>query len=186
MNDIYYLSHGGPGSGRYPWGSGDRPYQRLEKPKSKKSGITEYIKSIKAKNQKKQEINKQIEEKKRNAQKEKIQKELEDNKERVLREGSASEVLKYQGKISNQELRNVLNRLEMEETLKKYSSKEIQSGLDKLKKIQSYTNVGSSLAKDGISLYNSFVSIYNTTSNGKQNPLTKINTGDGGNVKKKK
>lgn len=24
------LYHGGPGSGRYPWGSGDRPYQRLE------------------------------------------------------------------------------------------------------------------------------------------------------------
>jgi hypothetical protein len=27
---MYYISHGGPGSGRYPLGSGERPYQKYE------------------------------------------------------------------------------------------------------------------------------------------------------------
>ena len=27
---MYYISHGGPGSGRYPLGSGERPYHKYE------------------------------------------------------------------------------------------------------------------------------------------------------------
>lgn len=187
MSNIYYLSHGGPGSGRYPWGSGDRPYQRLEGSRKKSSGgISEYIKSRKIKKIEEQK-QKAAEEAKRKADQEKERKlQLERDKDKILKSGSASEILtKYQGELTNKELSEVAERIRLENQLKSYSSQEIKSGLDKLKTVQSYTNVGSALAKDGIEIWNSFVSVYNATQDGKGKPLPFIGRSDGGGNKKK-
>lgn len=164
MNE-YTLIHGGPGSGRYPLGSGERPYQKLEGSRRKSSGgISGYIRSRKAKKQEAQaqKAKAEAEEKLRN---------LEENRERVLRSGRASEVLKYQGQLSNAELQHVADRLRLENQIQDYSMKEMSSGLDKLKTIQSYTNVSSALAKDGVDLWNSFAAIYNATPKGQSKPL---------------
>lgn len=178
MIENSYLIHGGPGSGRYPWGSGDRPYQRLEGSRRRSNSITEYIKSRKAKKNEERQKKEKAEKQRRQNELEKERQRLENDKERVLKAGTASEVMKYQGKLTNQELQSAFTRLNLESQLQRLSNNEKQSALDSLKKIQAYTNVGSSLAKDGIELWNSFVSIYNSTPEGKKNPLTSVGKGD--------
>lgn len=185
MNDFYYLSHGGPGSGRYPWGSGDRPYQRLEGSKRKNGGIVGYIKSRKAKKAEEEKQKQREELLRKKEEMKRKQEEHEKNKEKVLKSGSAADVLKYQGELSNKELSEVANRLRLENDIKSYAAKDVTSALDKLKKVQSFTNVGSALAKDGIDIYNSFAAMYNASSAGRKTPLTLINKGDGGGKKKK-
>lgn len=166
MNNIYYLSHGGPGSGRYPLGSGDRPYQKFEGSEKKSKGIFRFMKSKKLKKGSSNEP----------------EEDENTRKERVLKSGSASEVLKYRGKLTDQELMRATNRLRLENQLKDYSQKEIKSGLDTLKKIQAYSNVAAALSKDSIELWNAFASFYNTTPNGQNKPLTLV-TSSGKNKK---
>lgn len=184
MNNIYYLSHGGPGSGRYPLGSGSRPYQKFEGSRRKSGGIVGYIKSRKTKKAEDRLQKAKVEAEKKKISKEEEEKRLERDKERVLRSGTASEVMRYQGKLTNRELSDAAERLRLENQLKSFSEKEVKTALDKLKTIQSYSNVGSALAKDGISLWNSFVSIYNSTPEGRKKPLTLISGGGGGEKKK--
>lgn len=186
MNEYFYLVHGGPGSGRYPLGSGERPYQKFEGSGRKYGGISGYIKSRKAKKAEKQKLKAAEEERERKLEEAREKQKLDAEKEKVLRSGSAQDLMRYQGLLTNQELNVAAERLRLERQISSYSSDEIKTNLDKLKKIQSYTNVGAALAKDGASIWNSFVSVYNTTSAGKKDPLptVKEDKGDGGKKKK--
>lgn len=174
MNNIYYLAHGGPGSGRYPLGSGDRPYQKFEGSRKRSSGISGYIQSRKAKKIEDQKQKQAKEAEKREVEEKERRRKLEADKERVLREGSPEEVMRYKGELTNKEWGEVAERLRLERQVSGYAQQDIKTALDKIKKIQSYTNVGSALAKDGIELWNSFASIYNATPEGKKKPLTTI------------
>lgn len=187
MTEYYYISHGGPGSGRYPLGSGDRPYQKFEKSRRGFGGISGYIQSRKARKAEAQRQKEYEEAQRKRIEYEKEEKRLEADKERVLRSGTAQEVMRYKGRLTNQELGTVAERLRLEKQISGYSSDEIKTALDKMKTIQAYTNVGAALAKDGVSIYNSFVSLYNSTSAGKKDPLTPVKEkGDGGGKKKGK
>lgn len=143
------------------------------------TGISEYIRK------KKQEKDAAEAQKERNDQLRKAKAEeqekerMEKDKERVLRSGSASEVMKYQGKLTNKELSDAAERLRLEKQLKGYSEQEIKKALDKVKEIQAWSNVSSALAKDGIEIWNSFVSVYNVTQEGRNKPLPLIGKGDG-------
>lgn len=177
MNNLYYLSHGGPGSGRYPWGSGDRPYQRLEGSGQRPRGISGYIRSRKMKKEEERQQKEKAELQKRKIDEEKQKEQMEKDKERVLRSGTSSEVMRYQGQLTNKELQEAADRIRLEKQLNGYTQQEIKTALDKIKKIQSYTNVGSALAKDGIELWNSFAAIYNATPEGRKSPLTLVKKG---------
>lgn len=50
------------------------------------------------------------------------------SKEEALQKGGATDVLKFQGKLTNQELQNALNRINLERQLKEISAKEIAAG----------------------------------------------------------
>lgn len=186
MNNFYYISHGGPGSGRYPLGSGERPYQKFEGSRRRGSGgIVGYIKERRQKKAEEKAQKALNEETKKRIEKEKERERMEADKERVLRSGSASEVMKYQGRLTNQELSYAAERLRLENQLNSYSKSEVNSAYDKLKTLQSYTNVSSALARDGIDLWNSFASVYNAIDEGKKRPLTLVSKGGGGDNKKK-
>lgn len=165
MNNFYYLAHGGPGSGRYPLGSGDRPYQKFEGAKRKSSGISDYISS------KRREKQRALEAKKRQEQDK-----LMADKERVLRSGKASEVAKYKGQLSRQELQETYNRLNLERKISEMSSTEI---LDNQKLINNVVNnIGKTtewIAAGAVS-YNTLASIYNAmvTDESKKLPTLKI------------
>lgn len=186
MDEFYYLSHGGPGSGRYPWGSGDRPYQRLEKSKQK-HGIGDYIKSRKAKKAEEQMQKDMAEARKRAAAEEERKKYLEADKERVLRAGSAAEVLQYKGMLTNKELETAYNRIDWEKKLSSVAASEIQSNMQKMdnamKNLKTINNWGSTLTDS----YNLMAAVYNATAEGKKDPWPKIekSQGGGGGGKKK-
>lgn len=178
MNNIYYLSHGGPGSGRYPWGSGNRPYQRLEGSKRKNSGISGYIKSRKEKKAEENQRKAIIEAQKKASEEAEKQRKLTEDKERVLREGSATEVLKYQGQLTNQELQNAFTRLNLEKQLRGLSRSEIKTAVDKVDNIMKTIKTGTEWAKIGTDTYNTFAAIYNATPDGQKKPLNLVGKGD--------
>lgn len=166
MNYNFYLVHGGPGSGRYPLGSGDRPYQKLEGSRRKTSGgILSYIKSKKAK--KPENVQKPMTEEERKRQ-------YEAEKERVLKRGTASEIMRYQGELTNQELQNAVTRLNLETQLINLSKNEIQTKMDKIDSVMKTVKTGNEWAKIGTDTYNTFAKIYNATPEGKEKPLTII------------
>lgn len=185
MNEFYYLSHGGPGSGRYPWGSGDRPYQRLEKSKQR-HGIGEYIRSRRAKKAEEQMQKDMEEARRRTAAEEERRKRLEADKERVLRAGSAREVLQYQGMLTNKELQDAYNRIDWEKKLSSVAASEIQTNMQKMDKamsnLKTINNWGSTLTDS----YNLMAAVYNATAEGKKDPWPEIKKSSGGEGKKKK
>lgn len=184
MNELYYLSHGGPGSGRYPWGSGSRPYQRLEGSRKKSSGITGYIKSKKAQKAEEQKKKSEAEAQKKAEELAEQKRFHEADKERVLRAGTASEVMKYQGELTNQELQSAFTRLNLEKQIIGLSQKEVKTTMDKLDNVMKGVKTGTEWVKIGTDTYNTFAKIYNATSYGKDNPLTIV--GEGGDKKKNK
>lgn len=179
MNEIYYLSHGGPGSGRYPLGSGERPYQKFEGSGRKSGGLSGYIRSVKAKKTETKQKKQRNEELRKKMEEEQKKREHDSDKERVLREGSATEVLKYQGELTNQELQNAFTRLNLESQLRNLSQKEIKSTIDKVDNVMKTIKTGTEWAKIGTDTYNTIASIYNATSEGQKKPLTLVGKGDG-------
>lgn len=172
MNNIYYLSHGGPGSGRYPLGSGERPYQKFEGSRRRSSSISDYIKSRKQKRKQDEENRKRLEYEEA--------KRLHDlDKERVLKKGTATEVLKYQGELTNQELQNAFYRLNLESQLKNLSQKEMKSAIDKFDKVMKTIKTGTDWIKIATDSYNAIAAIYNATPEGKKNSLTLIKKEEG-------
>lgn len=168
-------------SGRYPWGSGSRPYQSMERGSSKRS-ISSFIRGQKTKKQQ-AAVEKMREEAKRKAAQAAEEKRRHDeDKERVLREGSATEVLKYQGELSNQELQNALTRLNLEASLTKISQKEQKATMDAIDNVMQSVKTVTNWTKIGTDAYNTLADIYNATETGKNDPLTKIG-GDGGKKK---
>lgn len=183
MNNLYYLSHGGPGSGRYPLGSGDRPYQKFEGSRRKTGGISGYIKTRKAKKAEEQRQKQRNEELRKRLEDEQRKRQHDADKERVLREGSATEVMKYQGELTNQELQNAFTRLNLEAQLRGLSQKEMKSAMNKVDNIMKTIKTGTEWAKIGTDTYNTFVGIYNATPEGQSKPLPFITKGDGGKKK---
>lgn len=185
MNEFYYLSHGGPGSGRYPWGSGDRPYQRLEKSKQRSRGIMSYIKSKKVQKVEEQLQKDMTEARRRAAAEEERKQRLEADKERVLRSGTAAEVLQYKGMLTNKELQDAYTRIDWEKKLSSVAASEIQTNMQKMDKamsnLKTINNWGSTLTDS----YNLMAAVYNATKEGKKDPWPEIKKGGGGEKKKK-
>lgn len=155
-------------SGRYKWGSGKDPYQS-EPGKQKKRWFR------KSKEESKEVVRKgglsaQAIEKKK----------LLADKERVLREGSATEVKKYQGMLTNKELSDVLSRLNMEAKISEISSKEVGIAMKEIDKYMKNLKTFNEWASVGTDTYNMIASVYNATAEGKKKPLTEIKKSGGG------
>lgn len=166
-------------SGRYPWGSGARPYQSMEGRSSRKS-ISSFIRDQRSKKQQ-AAIEKMRENAKQKAMAEAEAKRQHDaDKERVVREGRASEVLKYQGELTNDQLREIRDRIKLENELRSLSDKEYESTMDKINDFSKGLKLSAELIKNGADLWNGLAGIWNATEDGKKDPLTKIDTGSGG------
>lgn len=177
MNNIYYLSHGGPGSGRYPLGSGARPYQKFEGQKQRR-GILGHIQARKAKKAEEQQQKQRNLELQKRMEEEQRKRQHDADKERVLREGSATEVMRYQGELTNQELQSAFTRLNLEAQLRGLSQKEMKTAMDKVDNIMKTVKTGTEWAKIGTDTYNTFAAIYNATPEGQKKPLTLVGKGE--------
>lgn len=72
------------------------------------------------------------------------------DKARVLKEGTASEVLKYRKELSNDELRSALNRIKMTNELASYASNELTSSWDKIDKVMAKVAKVNAWGKTGV------------------------------------
>lgn len=172
-NELYH--HGRLGQ---KWGEQNGPPYPLSRAQLAVGGYIQKRKTKKAaETERKREIaKKQAEEAKR---------QHDADKEKVLRSGSASEVLKYQGELTNQELQNAVSRINLESQLKNYSAKEVKRNMDKLDSIMKDVQTMTNWAKIGTETYNTLAKIYNATEAGKENPWTLVG-GGGDNQQKKK
>jgi small-conductance mechanosensitive channel len=144
---------------------------------SKKRGIAGYIESKKKAKAEKQAA----EEKAKSVAKEAAEKKLEANKERVLKSGTAQEVMKYKGRLTNQELQAAVTRLNLEAQLSSMSQKQIKSNMDKVDDIMKTLKTVTDWTKIGTETYNQIAKIYNATPEGSKNPWPIV----GGEGKKK-
>lgn len=151
MNNIYYLSHGGPGSGRYPLGSGDRPYQKFEGSRRRSSGISGYISAKRKEKNLAKEIQRKQEVEKHNA-----------DKDRVLKSGTANEVSKYRGELTRQELQDVYNRLNFERMIDQMSTSEKVTNRQRIDKAVSNIKKTTGWIAEGAAAYNILASVYNS------------------------
>lgn len=143
-------------SGRYPWGSGGRPYQRLEKPRG---GIIGFLRSRK--------------EKKAEQTAEALEKEKESRKaekERVIKEGSATEVLAFNKDLTNEERQRAITRLNLEAQLNSLSAREKAEAMNAIDNAFKTIRKGTEWARIGIEANNLIADIYNNTEEGKKNP----------------
>lgn len=104
----------------------------------------------------------------------------EADKERVLQSGSATELLKYKGELTNKEYEQACKRIEWENKISDYSAKELKSKMNELDKIMNNVktiNNWTSIATDS---YNLMASIYNATPEGKKNPWELVKKPQGG------
>lgn len=150
-------------SGRYPFGSGNRPYQSV-KGSGKLIGKAKSVIS-RSKNKKAEDKKKAVEDERQRH---------ESDRERVLKKGSASEVLKYQGELSNKELQDAATRLRLENEIKGYAKKEVQTNMQKIDKAMKNLKMVSDWTKIGTEMYNQMADAYNSTEEGRRKPLHRI------------
>ena len=88
--------------------------------------------------------------------------ELEAEKKKALESGSASDVLKYKGKLTNQELQTALTRLNLERQLSDLSGNEVKAGKAKLDSIAGKLESTRNMAEKGINLWNTAAKVANS------------------------
>lgn len=84
----------------------------------------------------------------------KLQKEYDEKKQQILKSGKASEVMKYKGQMTNQELNDALNRIRWENDLAKLSAAETKSNFDKVDSIMQKVGTMTDWVNKGVNAYN--------------------------------
>lgn len=149
----------GRGSGRYPLGSGDRPYQSQPRLLSKFR-------------------------KKKKSEEPPVQK----TREEILISGSPKEVATLLRKATNNELEYIIQRFDKEAKIKQIIADDVYANSTEktLKDIGAKIKLTTDMIKVGTDFYNTLANIYNATDAGKKKPLTTIGQGGGGKDKGKK
>lgn len=107
--------------------------------REKKAGWIKSLKTRHVERKKKKQRQKALEKarvaKVEKAKQAELQKKFDEEKEKVLRSGSASEILKYKGQMTNAEMQTAIDRIDKESRLYGLSQKEQKTAWDKLDNI---------------------------------------------------
>lgn len=139
-----YLCHFGikRRSGRYPYGSGERPFQ----------GESKWISRRKRKQiEREMEIEERVKERHEGTYKRTFNNPAE--KSQVLTDSSATELLRYRDEISNKEMRDALDRIKMIRELQDISRKEINEGWSAVNDIMKKVGYVNSWVRTGTNSY---------------------------------
>ena len=183
-NDFYagyyedhYLTHSGVLGQR--WGHRNGPPYPL-KPEDhsaseKKAGWAKSLKehhvAKKRKKQQKAALEKARQARTEKAKQAKLAKEFEEKRQEVLRSGKASEILKYKGQMTNQEMKDAIDRLDNESRLKERASAESKSTWDKIDNVISKASQVGDWAEKAVNGYNK-INKFIGVINGEEDPET--------------
>ena len=95
------------------------------------------------------------------AKQEKIAKEYEENRQKILKSGKASEVARYKGQMTNQELRDALNRINWEKELDSYTAAETKSHFDKIDAVMEKVGKVKNWANMAMDTYDTLATFHN-------------------------
>lgn len=95
------------------------------------------------------------------AKQDKLEKEFNDKKQKILKSGKASEVAKYKGQMTNQELSEALNRIRWEADLDRMSAAEEKSSFDKIDKLMAKARTVKNWADTAMDVYDTIATVYN-------------------------
>lgn len=158
-------------SGRYPYGSGERPFQsNPQKGKVVKKGSPTNLTKQQQDRRKAQLA--AIERQRR-------EQAFAEEKAKILKSGKASDVMKYKGEWTNNELNDAYRRLQLERDIGAMAASEKVTKVQKFDRIMRGVKVGTEWADVGIAAYNDFAAIWNATPAGRKDSLTLINKGGG-------
>lgn len=142
------------------WGVRRTPAQLGHKPSSTKKKKLSLVDRFEAK--KKLRAKQKAAEKAREAKKTK--EEYEAEKKKAIESGTAADVLKFKGKLTNQELNTAVNRLNMESQLAQLNARTIKTGMDKTEQLMNNVGRMKDMAEKGISAWNTFAKVHNSLS----------------------
>ena len=91
----------------------------------------------------------------------------EDAKKEALEKGSAKDVLKFKGELTNQELQTAFNRINLEKQLSSIASSETKGFWDNVSSITDKVGKAKDFTNRGIEAWNTFAKINNTFSESK-------------------
>ena len=86
----------------------------------------------------------------------------EARKEKALKSGTASEILKFKGDLTNQQMQNAVTRINLEKQLSDISDKERKRAMDKVDSLVNNVDKITSGVEKGIKAYNTGARIYNS------------------------
>lgn len=113
------------------------------------------------KRRKAEKLQKQQEAKK--AAQEKREASFNENKDRIMKSGSATEALAYKGMWTENELRSITNRIDLEKKLSGYAQGEIKTTMDKIEGVANTVGRMTDVANKTINAYNVVAKVYNAT-----------------------
>lgn len=103
------------------------------------------------------------------------QESYETRKQRAVKSGSATEVLRYKGDLTQQEMQSAATRIRWEQEMKQISDKELAPGKSKVDKVMDAFGKVTDYAITGAKAYNMFANVYNAFGKGAVR-LPKIDT----------
>lgn len=133
-----YLVHFGTKrhSGRYPYGSGERPFQSEV---GKKRGLFSFRKRKEEKAPKLPDPSTP---------------EYEKAKRKALKTGTATEVLQFKGSLTQKEMQDAVNRINLERQLSSISTQERDEAWNAMNRAMKKVGDAKNWAKTGIEIYN--------------------------------
>lgn len=151
---------------QYPDGSltplGRIRYAKQQKARRKNLEKARLAKSAKAKTEA---------DKKKTEEDEKTAKEkFEADKKKAIESGSATDVIKFKGKLTTSEMQTAINRINLEKQLSDLSAKERKSAVDKIAKVMDKVGTIRNATEKGIDAYNTAAKIFNSFSKDKKLP----------------
>ena len=90
--------------------------------------------------------------------------EYEARKQQAVKSGSATDLLKFKGDLTPQEMQYAQQRINWEQQMKNVSNAELSAGKNKTKDIMDKVGTATNYINTGIKAYNTFANIYNAFS----------------------
>ena len=146
----------------YPLGAGDHSASEKKAGWFKSLKAKHAAKKLKKKRAKSLEKARIVRQKK--AAEKKAHDELMKNKDKVLAKGSAKELMKYRGEITNQELKTALDRLDLEKKLSSYNAAEKDAFRRKVDRLVAWGSTVGDAYSAVSKLYNAGVEVHNLVS----------------------